>query len=91
MPLYSHLAAPVQRLCKYPLLLRELLANMDADHPEHASLTDARASLEDIVNRVNARARQVENVKRIEDIVQSMRAAPKVRNERFDLHVRVLR
>ncbi|KAJ3211735.1 Myosin 10A, isoform D [Dinochytrium kinnereticum] len=59
----SHfLLKPVQRICKYPLLLREIIRNTDVDHPDSANLQKALMKIETVVTIVNEGARQAEVV-----------------------------
>ncbi|KAJ3106972.1 Myosin 10A, isoform D [Phlyctochytrium planicorne] len=59
----SHfLLKPVQRICKYPLLLREVLRNTDAEHPDYANLQKALLKIETVVTIVNEGSRQAEVV-----------------------------
>lgn len=71
LSLLSFIIKPVQRLCKYPLLLRvlslllflmlifeELIANTDPALPEHQRLIDAAAKVGETVDYVNAMQRQ---------------------------------
>jgi len=56
LPLGSTLIKPVQRLCKYPLLLSAMLK----DAPEHESLHLATEAILGVVNDVNERVREAE-------------------------------
>ena len=38
LALHAFLIKPVQRICKYPLLLRDLIRNTDSDHPDRQNL-----------------------------------------------------
>ncbi|KAI8833753.1 hypothetical protein BC829DRAFT_407635 [Chytridium lagenaria] len=62
MALSHYLLKPVQRICKYPLLLREMIRNTDADHPDFANLQKALSKIETVVTIVNEGARQAEVV-----------------------------
>ncbi|KAJ3189570.1 Myosin 10A, isoform D [Irineochytrium annulatum] len=53
---------PVQRICKYPLLLREMIKQTDASHPDSANLIKALMKIETVVTIVNEGARQAEGV-----------------------------
>jgi len=63
--LYNFLIKPVQRLCKYPLLLRELYKNTPEEHPDSKRLLDAKNKIEEVVQQVNDGRRQFENQQRI--------------------------
>ena len=59
-PLESLLIAPVQRLCKYPLLFRELLHATPEEHAHHALVLSA-------AHKVTAVAAEVNEAVRAED------------------------
>lgn len=65
LQLISYLIKPTQRICKYPLLLRELLANTPRDHPDYKPLQEAMAKVELIVSSINESSRAAENVRQI--------------------------
>jgi len=65
LDLEAFLIKPLQRLCKYPLLLKELLKNTGSDHPEFEVLHQARTEISEIVTKVNERVRQVENLNKL--------------------------
>eukprot|EP01102_Stenamoeba_stenopodia_P003752 TRINITY_DN1390_c0_g10_i1.p1 TRINITY_DN1390_c0_g10~~TRINITY_DN1390_c0_g10_i1.p1 ORF type:complete len:753 (-),score=172.16 TRINITY_DN1390_c0_g10_i1:98-2356(-) len=49
----SHLIKPVQRVCKYPLLLRELLKHTERDHADYGNLEAAFVRIEQVVGTIN--------------------------------------
>ncbi|KAK5903025.1 hypothetical protein CgunFtcFv8_006839 [Champsocephalus gunnari] len=51
--LESFLIKPVQRILKYPLLLRELVALTPPHTPEHTHLTEALRAMEDAASHIN--------------------------------------
>uniref|UniRef100_A0A8C2XJK0 TIAM Rac1 associated GEF 2 n=1 Tax=Cyclopterus lumpus TaxID=8103 RepID=A0A8C2XJK0_CYCLU len=51
--LESYLIKPVQRVLKYPLLLRELVSLTDADSEEHYHLTQALKAMEKVASHIN--------------------------------------
>jgi hypothetical protein len=70
--LSSFLIKPIQRICKYPLLLREIIAHTLATHPEHRELTAAQLKVESIVKSVNEARLRAENLNKILEIEQSL-------------------
>ncbi|EGG17431.1 pleckstrin domain-containing protein [Cavenderia fasciculata] len=54
------LLSPIQRLCKYPLLIRELIKNSDEKHPDLPSLEGAYAKIQAVVLLVNESKRKAE-------------------------------
>ncbi|KAI9175955.1 hypothetical protein H9P43_006319 [Blastocladiella emersonii ATCC 22665] len=69
MDLGSFLLKPVQRLCKYPLLLRQILEHTPSDHADHAPLVEAVAMVEKVVNRVNEGRRFLEDQRRLLEVL----------------------
>eukprot|EP01087_Luapelamoeba_hula_P008547 TRINITY_DN2141_c0_g1_i1.p1 TRINITY_DN2141_c0_g1~~TRINITY_DN2141_c0_g1_i1.p1 ORF type:complete len:683 (-),score=166.10 TRINITY_DN2141_c0_g1_i1:44-2092(-) len=65
----DYLIKPVQRLCKYPLLLRELLKYTPPDHPDYAKLNIAFDNISTVVLSVNAQKQQEEEMEEVADIV----------------------
>ncbi|XP_077588195.1 rho guanine nucleotide exchange factor TIAM2 [Stigmatopora nigra] len=51
--LESYLIKPVQRVLKYPLLLRELVSLTDANSEEHFHLTEALRAMEKVASHIN--------------------------------------
>ncbi|KAJ3125743.1 Myosin 10A, isoform D [Nowakowskiella sp. JEL0407] len=58
----TFLIKPVQRICKYPLLLREIIKNTESTHQDYETLMKALLKLETVVTIVNEGARQAENI-----------------------------
>jgi len=63
LSLLSFIIKPVQRLCKYPLLLRELLKLTDPRDIEYKKLTEAQQKLDVTVGFVNEMQRKAEEEK----------------------------
>ncbi|XP_076011233.1 rho guanine nucleotide exchange factor TIAM2 [Genypterus blacodes] len=51
--LESYLIKPVQRVLKYPLLLKELVSLTDPESHEHAHLTEALRAMEKVASHIN--------------------------------------
>ena len=60
--LSNFLLKPVQRICKYPLLLREIIKHTDTTHEDYDNLVKALLKIEMVVTIVNEGARQTEAV-----------------------------
>jgi len=58
--LMSLLIKPVQRLCKYPLLLGGILSKLPSRHPSRGALEAAAAAVKSIAEQVNERVRQAD-------------------------------
>lgn len=63
--LRDFLMKPVQRLCRYPLLLRELLKHTPPDHPDFKTLTEALQKIEAAVASVNEGKRTDESYSKV--------------------------
>lgn len=61
----SLLIKPVQRVLKYPLLLREILALTSPEHLDHDDLASALKEIEDVAENIN-------EIKRRKDIVEKI-------------------
>jgi hypothetical protein len=61
LDLNSFLITPIQRICRYPLLLKELLKYTPKDHVDHAGLSNAIKKVEEVVARLNEERRIIEN------------------------------
>lgn len=59
------LLTPIQRICKYPLQLAELLKFTDVDHPDHVPVANALAAMKEVAELVNERKRRMECLERI--------------------------
>lgn len=66
--LNAFLIKPVQRLCKYPLLLRELIKNTPEAHPDYEPLNAAKAKIESVVGFVNEAKRIAEGQAKMREI-----------------------
>eukprot|EP00002_Diphylleia_rotans_P016949 TRINITY_DN3295_c0_g1_i5.p1 TRINITY_DN3295_c0_g1~~TRINITY_DN3295_c0_g1_i5.p1 ORF type:complete len:957 (-),score=199.16 TRINITY_DN3295_c0_g1_i5:390-3260(-) len=64
LDLLAFLIKPVQRLCKYPLLLKELLKHTPEDHEDHVTLKNALASVSEHASGVNQRVKDLRNNER---------------------------
>ena len=64
----TFLMKPVQRICKYPLLLRQINLKTPDDHPDKTNLLLAIEKIEEVVESVNKRRRHVENSEKIMQI-----------------------
>jgi RhoGEF domain/PH domain len=65
LDLSSFLIKPVQRLCKYPLLFRELLKETPEDHTDYANLVYCHEQLSQVADFVNERKRAAEDSVRL--------------------------
>eukprot|EP01117_Protostelium_nocturnum_P012279 TRINITY_DN451_c1_g1_i1.p1 TRINITY_DN451_c1_g1~~TRINITY_DN451_c1_g1_i1.p1 ORF type:complete len:1064 (-),score=484.82 TRINITY_DN451_c1_g1_i1:37-2904(-) len=66
----AYLVMPVQRLCRYPLLLRELIKNTHQFHVDHDKLEKALKKMEEMTEMVNESKRYEDNVVKLNQIAQ---------------------
>ncbi|XP_078205950.1 intersectin-2 isoform X4 [Callithrix jacchus] len=66
MPLSSFLLKPMQRITRYPLLIRSILENTPESHTDHFSLKLALERAEELCSQVNEGVREKENSDRLE-------------------------
>ena len=59
------LLTPVQKICKYPLQLRELLKYTRPQHADYLELQDALEVMKDVAVSINDRKRRIENIEKI--------------------------
>jgi hypothetical protein len=70
------LIKPVQRICKYPLLLRELIKNTPKDHKDKPLLESCMAKIEEVVILVNERTRAVGDRDKVMELQLRIDAQP---------------
>jgi len=63
------LIQPMQRICRYPLLLQELLKRTPQNHMDRSDISPACDSIEDIINQINESRLQVERTEKLLDIL----------------------
>jgi hypothetical protein len=68
------LLKPVQRICKYPLLLQELTKATSDDHVDHANLLDAIAKTNQVVVSLNDGQRALESFSKIAQIAAAIKS-----------------
>ncbi|KAL6072781.1 RHO1 GDP-GTP exchange protein 2 [Balamuthia mandrillaris] len=70
--LASFLIVPLQRMCKYPLLLKNLLKHTEEDDPDYISLKNASITIETMVENVNLALEQEKRMQRMLQIQRSL-------------------
>ena len=73
----SYLIKPIQRICKYPLLLRELLKYTPNDHFDHENLEKAFNQLQSITLFINKKKKESENYLKLLEIHEIVSDLPK--------------
>ncbi|KAI8075020.1 hypothetical protein BC940DRAFT_324238 [Gongronella butleri] len=64
----SMLIKPVQRICKYPLLMGELIKSTNADWPAYPEMDQGLEAIKRVTEKVNETQRRHENVQAVEDL-----------------------
>ncbi|KAI8148479.1 hypothetical protein BJV82DRAFT_592261 [Fennellomyces sp. T-0311] len=64
----SLLIKPVQRICKYPLLLGQLIKTTNKDWPHYAEMEDGLEAIKRVTEKVNETRRKHENLQAVEDL-----------------------
>lgn len=64
----SYLIKPIQRICKYPLLLKEVVKATPEDHPDYENLVKATEEINDVVGHVNEGKRVAEAMQKVIEI-----------------------
>ncbi|KAK3095993.1 hypothetical protein FSP39_021809 [Pinctada imbricata] len=65
IPLEGFLLTPVQKICKYPLQLAELLKYTPPSHPDHQNVTAALEAMKKIAALINERKRKMESIEKL--------------------------
>uniref|UniRef100_A0A8C5IVT9 Intersectin 1 n=1 Tax=Junco hyemalis TaxID=40217 RepID=A0A8C5IVT9_JUNHY len=66
MPLSSFLLKPMQRVTRYPLIIKNIIENTPENHPDHSHLRQALEKAEELCSQVNEGVREKENSDRLE-------------------------
>ncbi|XP_045435799.1 intersectin-1 isoform X5 [Pipistrellus kuhlii] len=66
MPLSSFILKPMQRVTRYPLIIKNILENTPENHPDHSHLRLALEKAEELCSQVNEGVREKENSDRLE-------------------------
>lgn len=66
------LLTPIQRICKYPLQLAELLKYTSSDHTDYKPVTDAFAAMQEVAHMVNERKRRMECLEQLAELQQNI-------------------
>ncbi|XP_067840599.1 intersectin-2-like isoform X2 [Heptranchias perlo] len=66
MPLSSFLLKPMQRITRYPLIIKNILENTPENHADHSHLKLALERAEELCSQVNEGVREKENSERLE-------------------------
>ncbi|XP_056306227.1 phosphatidylinositol 3,4,5-trisphosphate-dependent Rac exchanger 2 protein [Danio aesculapii] len=67
VPLEGYLVAPIQRICKYPLLLRELLKRTPKKHNDYSKVQESLQVMKAVCSSINEAKRQMEKLEVLEE------------------------
>uniref|UniRef100_A0A8C3S259 Phosphatidylinositol-3,4,5-trisphosphate dependent Rac exchange factor 2 n=1 Tax=Chelydra serpentina TaxID=8475 RepID=A0A8C3S259_CHESE len=67
VPLEVYLVTPIQRICKYPLLLKELLKRTPKKHSDYTVLMEALQAMKAVCSNINEAKRQMEKLEVLEE------------------------
>lgn len=65
IPLDGYLLTPVQRICKYPLQLAELLKYTKTDHADYENIKEALEVMRGVAVLINERKRRIESLEKL--------------------------
>ncbi|XP_030389147.1 phosphatidylinositol 3,4,5-trisphosphate-dependent Rac exchanger 1 protein isoform X3 [Gopherus evgoodei] len=68
IPLEGYLLTPIQRICKYPLLLKELGKRTPSKHPDHQAVQNALQAMKTVCTNINETKRQMEKLEALEQL-----------------------
>uniref|UniRef100_A0A1A8IWD8 Phosphatidylinositol 3,4,5-trisphosphate-dependent Rac exchanger 2 protein n=1 Tax=Nothobranchius kuhntae TaxID=321403 RepID=A0A1A8IWD8_NOTKU len=67
VPLEGYLVAPIQRICKYPLLLKELLKRTPKKHSDYGLVHESLQLMKAVCSSINEAKRQMEKLEILEE------------------------
>ncbi|XP_069777399.1 phosphatidylinositol 3,4,5-trisphosphate-dependent Rac exchanger 2 protein isoform X3 [Narcine bancroftii] len=67
VPLEGYLVAPIQRICKYPLLLKELVKRTPKRHNDYSAVIEALQAMKTVCSTINEAKRQMEKLEILEE------------------------
>ncbi|XP_061623647.1 phosphatidylinositol 3,4,5-trisphosphate-dependent Rac exchanger 1 protein [Phyllopteryx taeniolatus] len=68
IPLEGYLLTPIQRICKYPLLLKELLKRTPKKHADYPAVEEALQAMKAVCSNINETKRQMEKLEALEQL-----------------------
>lgn len=74
MDISSFLLQPLQRITRYPLLIKKILEYTDEDHIDHLLLSEALVSAESFLDRINESIRSGEDKQKLSEIQRKLPA-----------------
>ncbi|XP_029467249.1 phosphatidylinositol 3,4,5-trisphosphate-dependent Rac exchanger 1 protein isoform X2 [Rhinatrema bivittatum] len=68
IPLEGYLLTPIQRICKYPLLLKELAKRTPSKHADYHPVQSALQAMKTVCTNINETKRQMEKLEALEQL-----------------------
>nr|XP_033819761.1 phosphatidylinositol 3,4,5-trisphosphate-dependent Rac exchanger 1 protein isoform X2 [Geotrypetes seraphini] len=68
IPLEGYLLTPIQRICKYPLLLKELAKRTPGKHADYQPVQSALQAMKTVCTNINETKRQMEKLEALEQL-----------------------
>ncbi|XP_047220173.1 phosphatidylinositol 3,4,5-trisphosphate-dependent Rac exchanger 1 protein isoform X3 [Girardinichthys multiradiatus] len=68
VPLEGYLLSPIQRICKYPLLLKELLKRTPKKHADYPAVEESLQGMKAVCSNINETKRQMEKLEALEQL-----------------------
>eukprot|EP01114_Cavostelium_apophysatum_P015535 TRINITY_DN4249_c0_g1_i1.p1 TRINITY_DN4249_c0_g1~~TRINITY_DN4249_c0_g1_i1.p1 ORF type:complete len:916 (+),score=312.20 TRINITY_DN4249_c0_g1_i1:107-2854(+) len=75
--LLGYLIKPVQRICKYPLLFRELIKHTPRDHVDYPNIELCLSKVQEVAEYVNEKQRSAESIKKMVELQDNLVDPPK--------------
>lgn len=69
----QYLLKPVQRVCKYPLLLGDILKHTSESHADHGKIIEALAKTNAVVESINEGRRVLETINKVADLAADIK------------------
>eukprot|EP01103_Thecamoeba_quadrilineata_P017332 TRINITY_DN6099_c0_g1_i1.p1 TRINITY_DN6099_c0_g1~~TRINITY_DN6099_c0_g1_i1.p1 ORF type:complete len:713 (+),score=177.86 TRINITY_DN6099_c0_g1_i1:19-2157(+) len=76
LSLFSFLIKPIQRICKYPLFMKDIVKNTATEDEAYPVFTSALQKIEEVVEYVNNHKKDSEEKMKVYDIQQSLESLP---------------
>lgn len=86
LDLSSFLLEPMQRITRYPLLIKQILHYTSKDHPDHSELLAVLKQMEILLTRVNTATKDSANRAQMEELVKMIDMSPLIsQGDKLDL------
>jgi len=75
LTIVDFISKPMQRICKYPLLLKELQKATPQTHADYENVSKAMAEMTQVVQTINLNAKEAENLRKLSEIENKLHNA----------------